>query len=88
MSNQYQLPDTKPGAYYVSVAKGADYRLLAGPFINDHAAALALVSKATQVAQDLDPRAAWYAFGTCRLDLVPGELPRAGILNKQLGVMQ
>lgn len=84
--NQAQQPDSKPGAYYVSVVRGADYRLLAGPFLNDHAAALALVPKATQVAQDLDPRAAWYAFGTCRLDVAPGEVPRAGILNQQLGV--
>ena len=31
--NQAQQPDSKPGAYYVSVARGADYRLIAGPFI-------------------------------------------------------
>lgn len=76
-------PDTKPGAYYVSVMRGADYRLLAGPWIDNHAAALAAVDAVRDVAQDLDPRAAWYAFGTCRLPVEAGEMPPAGILNEQ-----
>lgn len=61
-----QAPDTKPGLYYVTVRKGADTRLLRGPYLDDHAAALAAVPEATRIACDLDPRAHWYEFGTCR----------------------
>ena len=35
--------DNRPGSYYVSVIRGADYRLLLGPFENDHAVALEMV---------------------------------------------
>jgi hypothetical protein len=39
-----QEADSKPGFYYVSVVKGHDnFRLLRGPFVNDHAGALAAV---------------------------------------------
>lgn len=70
----------------MSVQRGTDYRLLAGPFINDHAAALARVDDVRKVAERLDAKAAWYAFGTCRLDVGPSERPPAGILNSQCGV--
>lgn len=83
-----QQPDTKPGAYYVSVKRGADYRLLAGPFINDHSAALDRVDGVRRVAEGLDVKAVFYEFGTCRLDIEPGERPPAGILNAQCGVLQ
>jgi hypothetical protein len=74
-----QVPDTKPGFYYVSVVRGeSDYRLLRGPFVNDHAGALAAVDAARFRAYDLDPRAAWYAFGTMRSDDDMGP----GILDK------
>jgi hypothetical protein len=73
--------DSKPGAYYVSVVRGTDYRVLLGPFMNDHAGALAKVDDVRKKAQDLDPKAAWYAFGTCRLDVESGELAPKGILN-------
>lgn len=76
-----QQPDSKPGAYYVSVRRGAsDWRPLVGPFWDDHAAALALVDKAQAKATDLDPRACWYYFGTVRLDVDRDAAP-AGILN-------
>lgn len=75
-------PDTKPGAYYVSVVRGSDWRPLVGPFINNHAAALDLVDAARDKAMSLDPRAVWYAFGTVRIDIEPGKAPPAGALNK------
>lgn len=74
-----QNPDSKPGFYYVSVVRGAnDYRLLRGPFVNDHAGALAAVDAARFRAYDLDPRAAWYSYGTVRVDKNAGP----GILDK------
>lgn len=80
-----QQPDTKPGNYYVSVARGAgDWRPLVGPFRNDHAGALAMVDKARAKAEQLDPKAVWYSFGTVRLDLdVDGPV---GILNQEFAV--
>lgn len=65
-----QEPDPRPGAYYVSVVRdGArlDYRLLLGPFA-EHARALAAVDAVRLEADRLDPRAVWYAFGTCRVE--------------------
>ena len=68
-----QIPDTKPGLYYVTVRRWnnnvtPDVRILRGPFVDDHAAALAAVPEAQRIACELDPRAHWYEFGTCRSD--------------------
>ena len=81
-----QQPDTKPGHYYVTVIDGPRVGRLLGPFDNDHAAALAMVDQVRAKAEELDPRACWYAFGTCRLP--PGDLVpiRAGLLNKFFGM--
>ena len=78
-----QQPDSKPGAYYVSVIRGdGDWRPLLGPFINDHAKALALVDKARAKAEELDARAVWYSFGTVRVPLSePAEFKRPGIIT-------
>lgn len=76
-----QLPDTKPGNYYVSVIDGPRSALLLGPFENDHAAALAMVDKVRAKAEEVDPRASWYAFGTCRMDA-----SRPGRLNAEFGL--
>ena len=81
-----QTPDTAPGPYYVSVIrpeKPSDPRLLAGPSAT-HAEALANVDEATRLAQSLDPRAAFYAFGTVR---TKPECNKLGILN-ELGRMR
>ena len=79
--SDYQVPDNKPGNYYVSVMRDdGQYRLLLGPFVNDHKAALNLVNAVRRKAEDLDPRACWYAFGSCRLE--PDAAAPAGILNK------
>ena len=77
--------DTRDGEYYVSVVDGARYALLLGPFVNDHAAALSRVEAVKKFAQSIDPRAIFYAFGTCRLpgdDTVP---IRAGKFNAEFG---
>ena len=81
-----QQPDTCPGAYYVTVIDGKRVGRLLGPFDNDHAGALAMVDAARTKAIELDPRAHWHAFGTCRVpndDSVP---IRAGLLNKYFGL--
>lgn len=72
-----QAPDPAPGNYYVSVRDGNRLGLLAGPFVNDHASALAMVDQVRKVAQDVDPRAVFYAFGTVRMAgtyMTPGKL--------------
>ncbi len=81
-----QQPDTKPGNYYVSVIDGRRKAVLLGPFLNDHAAALNQVDAVRKKAMDLDPKAAFYSFGTCRIpddDTVP---IRAGLLNQFFGL--
>lgn len=71
-----QQPDTRPGFYYVSVIDGPKRALAFGPFVNDHGRALADVDRVRALAEERDPRAAFYAFGTCRseTDLGPGVL--------------
>ena len=82
-SNGDQWPDPRPGFYYVSVIRDGQspdrHRLLLGPFIDDHARALELVDTVANKAMDLDPRACWYAFGTCRVECA--HAPAPGILN-------
>lgn len=80
-----QQPDTKPGNYYVTARReNGDAVLLAGPFRDDHAAALAMVPRASRAAIDSgDPRAPWYAYGTARTDR---SYVRNGILNDRLGI--
>lgn len=67
------------GYYYVSMVDGNRRALLLGPFKNDHRAALAMVNAVKRKAQELDPKAIWYGFGTARLQL--GETPPPGTLN-------
>jgi hypothetical protein len=76
-------PDAAPGFYYVSIRRGAsksECRLLLGPFENDHAAALARVEKAREIALAMCPHAAFCAFGTLRseMDIGPGIFNRLG----------
>lgn len=71
--NTKQLPDTKPGAYFVTC-------------VNDHASALAAVDAAKNAAEKCDPRAFWYAYGTCRVDLDSTDARRAGVLNLVIGL--
>ena len=73
-------PDLRPGAYYVSAVDGGRYALLAGPYPS-HAAALAQVDAARTIAHELDPRAIWYGYGTCRMDAPSA---RIGMFNDRL----
>lgn len=81
-----QTPDTKPGAYYVSMTDGDRTALLAGPFMNDHAGALAMVEQARNKAYEADPRTHWYSFGTCRLPADDSIPAKPGKLNAELGL--
>ena len=74
-----QTPDTAPGHYYVSVVDAGRTGLLVGPFVNNHAAALACVDRARTVAESVNDRAVWYAFGTVRLD--PDVAVKPAVLN-------
>jgi hypothetical protein len=68
--------------YYASVISGTRVGLLAGPFA-DHAEALAILPRAKEAAEGVDPRAFWYAFGTlARLD----GYDKPGVLNDLLGI--
>jgi len=74
-----QKPDSQPGYYYVSVADGPRVGLLLGPFENDHAMALSMIEAVRKKAEEMDPWAVFYGFGTCRLPLDSN--PRQGYLN-------
>lgn len=78
-----QTPDTKPGNYYVTAINGKSTAWLAGPFRDGHRAALNMVAAAKKIAQEVDPRAFWYAYGTARTDY---SYDRAGVLNERLGL--
>lgn len=75
--NDSQTADTQPGNYYVTATDGASTYPLAGPFVNDHAAALAAVRDVMTEAGRIDGRACFMAWGTtrCGADYVkPGKL--------------
>lgn len=72
-----QSPDTKSGFYYVSAMDDRRVALVRGPFVNDHAGAIAMVDSVRAEMEQLDPRAAFYAFGTVRCDRDSGP----GFLN-------
>lgn len=77
-----QTPDTKPGNYYVSVRRDdGDFRCLLGPYRDDHKAALAMVDEARKVAEELDPKAFWYSYGTLRTEY---SYSKPGILNDRM----
>lgn len=68
-----QQVDTTRGNYYVSAFDRIDntgrrrVALVLGPFKNNHAGALAMVGRAGAKAEELDPWAAFYSFGTVRM---------------------
>lgn len=63
--------------YYASVQDAGKTGLLLGPF-EQHEMALDVVPVATATAQQVNSRAVFYAFGTCKI--TAGELPE-GVLN-------
>jgi hypothetical protein len=69
-----QQPDDQPGDYFVSAVDGGSRALVSGPYINDHASALDDVAECRQLVEEVDPKAVFYAFGTCRLPLESGRV--------------
>lgn len=82
-----QQPDTAPGHYYVTVRRDSRHAYLLGPFTNDHAAALSRVEEVRELANRLDPRSHFDAFGTGRLPIEFIGVP-TGRLNDHLGVLK
>lgn len=80
-----QQPDAQPGRYYVSMmSDDGRLALLLGPFVNDHAGALALIDAAREKAYEVNPYNWFHAFGTVRYDL--DGAPKFGKLNSAFGM--
>ena len=72
-------PDDRPGFYYTTIINysGRRHGLLAGPFQDDHPAALAMVPRIRRIAHEVNPGdAAFSGFGTAwsEVDQGPGIL--------------
>lgn len=76
--NATQQADDQPGNYYVTAHDAGKTWPMAGPFINDHAAALAAVRAVKDVACNLDGRACFMSWGTVR---APADYTKPGPLN-------
>ena len=73
----------EPGKYYVTCADGQEAALLSGPYPS-HGAALMAQQKVSELAVKVQPRAAFYHFGTCRSvrpDKELGLFQRLGLLE-------
>lgn len=71
-----------PGSrYFVSVIDGPRRAAAAGPY-ETHAAALADVEEVRALAEEIDPWAFFYAWGTCRADA--DAAPEKGSLTEAL----
>lgn len=64
--NEAQAIDTQPGNYYVTAQDAGKTYPMAGPFVNDHSAALAAVRAVKDEACNLDGRASFMSWGTTR----------------------
>jgi hypothetical protein len=83
-------PEGLTMSFYVSIRRatangGYQSGLLAGPF-DTHGEALAMVPAATRAATEVDPRAHWDLFGTCRARSIYGVGQPVGRLNAKLGL--
>lgn len=68
------------GGYYVSCTEAGQVWLMAGPY-RSHGEALANERKATLIASNIDGRAWFMSWGTCRVrdgELKPGKLNQIG----------
>lgn len=81
--NQDQKPDARPGNYYVTAYDAGKTWLMAGPFVNDHTAALAAVRAVKDAACDIDGRACFMGWGTVR---APESHTKPGPLNSFAGL--
>lgn len=70
----------EPGNWYVYVANGGLWNVIAGPFLT-HGAACDVVCLARALAIDNDTFAEFYEFGTCKM---APEFTRLGVLNALL----
>ena len=74
------MPDTGPEGFYVSVIDGARHGLLLGPYATKLDAE-SDVPAGRELAERVNDRAGWYAYGVTRVQMPPGvALPR-GRLN-------
>ena len=75
--------DNRPGCYYVSVIDGPRFAFALGPF-DTHLGALLRVTAVQRNMQKLtgDPKAAFYGYGTSRIDRCDD--PPQGRLNDLL----
>ena len=79
MSNwNKQQPNQEPGNYYVTARDAGKTFPMAGPFVNDHAGALAAVRSVREAACNIDGRACFMAWGTVR---APDDYTKPGRLN-------
>lgn len=71
------------GFYTTVVREGAARKVgyLLGPF-DDESTARAAIPAARRLAEQVDPRTVFDAFGTCRLELSAGPLPRGVLMDR------
>jgi hypothetical protein len=82
IADSRQVPDTRPGHYYVSATdRGTHWFAMVGPLAT-HQEALDLVDDVRKYANEVDCRSVWYNFGTCRVDL--SEVPPTGKISLQM----
>lgn len=81
MTTQLTEVETTVG-FYVSVVDGGRHGYLLGPY-DTHEAALANVDRGKAGAHEVDDRAHWYGYGTCKV--TAPTLP-TGRLNDRLGL--
>lgn len=79
-------PDIRDGYYYCTVLDGPQYGLLAGPY-DTHQEAIDALPEAKKLAQQVDSRAVFYAFGTARLERDDTSIRPAGVLNVEMGLL-
>lgn len=73
-------------SYYVTVRDGERVGWLAGPF-KRHGDALRMVAPAKKLAQELNSRGIWYAYGTTHVKTAPLTTKIGpGILNEHLAL--
>lgn len=77
-----------PVGFYTTVVRGCGevqrarkVGYLLGPF-DDEPTARAAIPAARRLAEEVDPRTVFDAFGTCRLELSAGDLPRGVLMSK------
>jgi hypothetical protein len=73
---------TETAMFYVTVIDGPRHAFLAGPFAT-HEEALGMVDAARKQANEVDPRAWFYAYGTAK---APAGYKTPGVLNAALGL--